>query len=187
MASPSRTRARGREPCRAGRGTGRLGSSRCVIAEILLNSASADPGFKRLHGFSRLACFDLVLHRQQPADHLAAVRDKGLTRDVRGCVRAEEQHDARGQRGPYPPRASTLTRTPRWAFSMAAVFVSPITPCLAATYAPSPTSGIRPATDAVLTIAPCPAPSRGAHTSCTGTRRGDRRRSPDRIQTRRAA
>ena len=42
----------------------------------------------------RLPASYVFLYRQQPADHLAAVHHKGLTRDVRGCVRAEEQHHA---------------------------------------------------------------------------------------------
>src|SRR5579859_160297 len=52
-----------------------------------------------------------------------------------------------------PPGHTAFTRIPRAAYSSAATFVSPTTPCLAALYAP-PKPPTRPAMDAVLTIAP---------------------------------
>src|SRR5204863_1731392 len=57
------------------------------------------------------------------------------------------------------PGASALIRIPRLAYSIPAAFDNPITPCFAATYALMPGSAIIPAIDALLTIAPPPAPS----------------------------
>src|SRR5271155_5086578 len=47
-----------------------------------------------------------------------------------------------------------LIRIPLRAFSSAADFVSPITPCLLALYAAAPAEPIRPVIDAMFTIAP---------------------------------
>src|ERR1700677_4593917 len=54
------------------------------------------------------------------------------------------------------PGHTALIRIPLLAFSSAAVFVNPITPCLLALYAPAPTDPIKPVTDAMFTMAPPP-------------------------------
>src|SRR6266568_1599724 len=51
---------------------------------------------------------------------------------------------------------TTFTRMPLRAFSSAAVLVRAITPCLLAQYVPAPAKPMRPATDAMLTMAPPP-------------------------------
>ncbi len=51
---------------------------------------------------------------------------------------------------------TALTRIPLFAFSNAALFVSPMTPCLLALYAAAPAEPIRPVTDDIFTIAPPP-------------------------------
>src|SRR6266567_1067035 len=51
---------------------------------------------------------------------------------------------------------TTFTRIPLRAFSSAAVLVRAITPCLLAQYVPAPAKPVRPATDAMLTMAPPP-------------------------------
>src|SRR5712691_2992020 len=54
------------------------------------------------------------------------------------------------------PGQTQLTRIPCCAYSNAAVFVRPTTPCLLATYAALPVSPTNPATEAVLITAPPP-------------------------------
>ena len=54
------------------------------------------------------------------------------------------------------PGQTALIRTPAWTYSSAAARVSPMTPCLLATYAGSPAKPTSPAPDDVLTIASAP-------------------------------
>src|SRR5690349_14300201 len=54
------------------------------------------------------------------------------------------------------PRQMALMRIPRSAYSRAALFVSPITPCLEAVYAPRPGTPTKPLVDEQLTITPLP-------------------------------
>src|SRR6185437_8953332 len=54
------------------------------------------------------------------------------------------------------PGHIALTRMPRPAYSRAALFVSPITPCFEAVYAPRPGLPIKPLVEEQLTITPLP-------------------------------
>src|SRR5580658_7082339 len=54
------------------------------------------------------------------------------------------------------PGHTALIRIPFLAFSRAAVFVSPITPCLLALYAAAPTEPTKPRIDDMFTMAPPP-------------------------------
>src|SRR5215212_430538 len=54
------------------------------------------------------------------------------------------------------PGHTALTRMPDWAYSSAAVFVSPTIPCLLAAYAEVPCKPTSPSTEELLTIEPAP-------------------------------